>query len=762
MPVSSLASPPPPIIQGLMPPLYLGIPQQPPQGVAPIPQASIIPIAPLIAPPIALPIALPIAPPIPQPIAPPIAPPIVRPAPPLSSYPPAIPASSLASPAFIPPPIPIPPGFFVGNPILPGYYPPTPPLSPQLPSMAPLTPYPIAPLNIDPFDNPVEPLPEELEELKEEEEKYPQGDIAPIASLPSSSLAASHPSVSLVKPSKKLVTVNDIRDEIKAKMNTLMKEIKADPDYERKKREKKEYKTFLKEQEKLYLQDSSQGLSHQQAKEYFNNFVNDLEKDNEKLKRYNAMKASLLDDNSVKGIAAKQNIQNLADARNFEIEKKGASKRGKEYFEKKLGSVKEALGEKESKYLIDDPNNPGKKKLKPGIDLGKYEAVDGTIEQEKEKVELSDLFYNEKIKVKNDPNYKSYYLSDIWKDNDDLNNWMKETDGKIDFIDKNDRYMIDTLISNLFRIKENAPIPIIFDIQDAKGTKFAIAAQNIDYIMNKYVKDIPDKKVRDNIVDNIISYIIKKLDKDYYIYNEDDNNRVMYSEIINNLIEQRKSRIGVVGGEEYEQDIATIPRIIEIKNRLDQIDTKHITLKDKLEVAELWNRLYNGNKGFTKIWTYMGLDQNSFYGKDRGSVIWDKIFKSNPAFSKEHNLFVINNLKEALERREKMKEPGENVKSMNDIKEDFIKENKDFFLSKDETLTQEEALQLFTDIINSIRKSAQPSVSSTKSKINTLSSTKKGSGISKRRILKYLKGKSSISKPTIKGLDTEIFEILNS
>jgi len=717
---------PPQIIQGLMPPLYLALPApsevvQLPQGVAPLPQGLIPPIAPPIAPPI-----------------------VYRPAPPLSSYPPAI-----------------------SSPLL---------FDKQLEDF----------INgvLRDVPDPVEPSLEELkllEELKGEEdlpyyseeeegeEKYAQSDIAPIASLPPSSLAIrplpeekeeevkgpEPPPKVVIKPSKKLVTAKDIREELKNKMETLRKEIKDGLNLQI-----DQYSAFLKTQRELNKQDSTQGLTKEQAKTFHKQFVEDLKKSDEfkdKIKQYKLLEASLLDDDSPAGIAAKQNIQNLADARNFQIEKKGASKRGKEYFEKKLGTVKENLEEKERKYLIDDPDNPGKKKLNPDIDFGMVKMEDGSFRSPKD-INLDNLNISEQEKEKADPNYDSRYRYSAWVNNDELNDFLKENNNGIDFIDKNDRYMIDTLISNAFEIKKNAPIPIIFDIRN--DAKFQVAKQNIDYIINKYVKDIPDKNTRSDIVDNIISYIIKKLNKDYYIYKDDDITRLAYSEFINNLIEDRVEIINIKGPEEYQKDITTIPRITEIKNRLDQINTKNITLKDKVEVAELWNKLYNGNKEFTKIWTYMGLDKDSFYGKDRGSVIWDKIFISNPAFSKDHNLFAIGDLKEALERRERMKKESGNITSIKDIKDDFVQKNIAYFDSKGEKLTQEEALQLFTDIINSLRQK-NPSPPTAGTKINTLSSTK-GSGISKRRILKYLKGKSKVSKPNIKGLDTEILKILNS
>jgi hypothetical protein len=568
----------------------------------------------------------------------------------------------------------------------------------------------------------------------------------------------------IVKPSKKIVTANDIREEIKTKMENLRQEIKDGLNTQL-----KEYEGFLKGQRELNKQNSSQGITKEQAKKSYANFEKSLKNSEEfkdKIKQFNLLKASLLDDDSPAGISAKQNIQNLADARNFEITKKGQKPSGKEYLERKVEEAKKELVKKEDKYLIDDPANPGRKKLNPNLELG-IKKVDDEEYERVENQDLGDLYIYEQEKNKNDPAYKPRFIYYEFNDNEDIKRFENEHNKGIDFIDKKDRYMIDTFIDNMFDIKQDSPIPIIYDInmpaifKDIEKYSDApqVGIQNIDYIITKYISNIPDRKTRKERLDDIISYIIKKMKDNYYIYNEDDN-YLNYSNYINNFIEQRYSRRKEEGNDSYKSDVANIPKITNIKNRLDKINTKRITIQDKLDVARLWNDLFKRDKGFTKIWTYMGLDQNNFYGKRRGTKIWNRMFKNNPSFSQEHNLFAIGNLEEELARYEKIKNIPGNIVTPETIKNDFINDNINFFQSKGETLTKEQALQLFTDIINSIRqKNITPPTAGTK--INTLSSTK-GSGISKRKILKYLKGKSSISKPTIKGLDTEIFKILNS
>lgn len=575
----------------------------------------------------------------------------------------------------------------------------------------------------------------------------------------------------VIKPSKKLVTANDIREEIKAKMETLKKEINTGL-----KLKLDEYNIFLKQQRELNKQDiangvppeKARGITKEQATKSYKNYDKSLKESDEfkdKIKQYRLLEASLLDDDSVKGIAAKQNIQNLADARNFEITKKALSKKGQKYLEKKLNIVKGELEEKENKYLVDDPDNPGKKMLNPNFELG-VELIDGELFENIPNSSLNETYQKAQDNEKEDPTFKSSLLINAFKDEETLKNYLIKYNTGIKFIEKKDRYMIDSFINNIFELKRNAPIPIIFDVlSDELSDRPDVASTNLLYIIDKYINNEPDANTRKNMLENIISYSIKNMLDKYYIYDK-KNNLLEYADYINNFIEGvYKNRDQGQNNQEWDrlrESIKIMPKIAEIRERLDKIDTKRISLKDKLDVAELWNKLYKKHKGFSRIWSYMGLNKSSFYGNNRGTALWNEIFDSNPAFSKKHNLFAIGDLKEALARREKMKKEGGNIIKLSTIKEDFIKDNINFFQSKGETLTPDEALQLFTDIINSIRQKKPISPPTAGTKISTLSSIKKGSGISKRKILKYLKGKSSISKPTIKGLDTEIFNILNS
>jgi len=557
-------------------------------------------------------------------------------------------------------------------------------------------------------------LPEEEEE--EEEEKYPQEEQKEEEQkedVPSK--------IKKIRPQFKAQTAKEIEDDLVQKILSLKKNIKDNPP-----------EAVLQYEEFLKLQVKEGTITKNQAKKDFKTFQNDINKSDPRYKRMLLLQRQLNDKDYINELV--ENSKKIAEASTISALFK-QPKRDQAYFDKKLGKVREELSQKQKKYLIDDPDNPEMKKLNPDIDLGQRENKTYRIEN----YEL-DKFINELV----DESNKTQFLSSIFLNKEDILKHLNEFSGNIDFIDKSDKYLIKGFIDKIFDIKEDGPIPIIFDIENPKRGKVIVAEENITYIIEKYINDIPDEKIRNNMKENLISYIIKDLITNYFVYNE-DKNVLEYTDYINNFIEDTYNKRNKKGSEEYEKDLKTIPSVTQIKNRLDKIDTQNITLQDKLDIAELWNNLYKKNEDFNKIWTYMGLDKENYYGRSRGTAIYDKLFTRNPYFSKDHNLFAIGNIKEALKRKEKIK----------DVEKAFIKNNKEFFKSKGETLTQQEAQKIFDEIIKLLNKKKGIT------NINTLSSTK-GSGISKKEILKHLNNNSITSKPDTKGLDTAIFKILNS
>ena len=529
-----------------------------------------------------------------------------------------------------------------------------------------------------------------------------------------------------VRPQLKPQIAKEIEDDLVQKILSIKKDMKDNP-----LEEILQYEEFLKQQVKEGT------ITKNQAKKDFKTFQNDINKSDPRYKRMLLLQRQLNDKDYINELV--ENSKKIAEASAISVLFK-QPKRDQAYFDKKLGKVREELSQKQEKYLIDDPDNPEMKKLNPDIDLGQRENKS----YRGENFELTEFINKLVDERQKDKSNKSQFLSNIFLNKEDLLKHLNEFNGNIDFIDKSDKYLIKGFIDKIFDIKDDGPIPIIFDIENPERNKVIIAQENITYIIEKYIKDIPDEKTRKVMIDNIISYIIKDLITNYYVYNE-DKNVLEYTDYINNFIEDTYSKRNKKGNEGYEKDLKTIPSITLIKNRLDKIDTQNITLQDKLDVAELWNSLYKKNEDFSKIWTYMGFDKENYYGRSRGSVIYDKLFERNPYFSMDHNLFAIGDIKEALKRKEKIK----------DVEKAFIQNNKAFFKSKGETLTQQEAQNIFDEIIKSLNKKKGISV------INTLSSTR-GSGVSKREILKHLKGNSPISKPNTKDLDTAIFKILNS
>jgi len=525
------------------------------------------------------------------------------------------------------------------------------------------------------------------EEYVEEEEKYPQEE-------------QKKEEIEEVKK-KDLVTAKDVKAEIQARIDKL-KNIKT------------EYSESLK---RMIIEGK---ITIKQGEISFKNFEKDY--NNNEQKRINRLE---------KGLNDEENINRIVQSSNLKL-KQQFKRKGKEYEQELINTVREEAKRRNERYLVTDPNNPDKKILDP-----KYELPDEYLEN-KHFQELN----------KNEPDFIKIYF----KTKEELESYINQYDKGIDFIKKDDRYLIDTFIDNIFKIK-NEPIPIIYDILNQTRNSVITARQNMQYIINNYLDNLEDDTEKNNKLQIINSYILKKLINKYYIINENQN-LLLYTSYIDSLVSEIYNDRLEKGSAGYEKDMESIPNITLIKYRFDKLDTKHITIQDKLDIAKLWNRLYTNNKSFSKLWTHVGLDQDNYYGRFRGTEIWDKIFDSNPFFSKTHNLFAIEGL-EALKERQDRK------KNYDTLQNTFIKKNKDFFEEKGETLTVKEAKIMFDRIIKSLEQGEEASQREQQSE-SSKARYKKGSGISKRKILKHLKSKSTISKPTTKGLDTAILKILNS
>lgn len=547
------------------------------------------------------------------------------------------------------------------------------------------------------------------EEVKEEEEKYPQGDIAPI-----SKKQRKYHNVRVNKYFKgEKITEKDVKEDIQRRIDEAEKQIES-----------------IKKQAKRMLEDPGPNKwTMEQGREFLRTNVPPL------LKKIHLLKKGLEDDENIKRIVASSN---------FEVEEK-TKRMGKEYEQELIKKKREELKQL-NKVLIIDPENPNRKIIDPSI---VYLDSDGEPEIEN----------NQLDKLNEDGFNRNRFTT-----RQQINNFIQNNN--INIIDNEDKYMLNNIVYNAFYTNEEYGVPIIFDILYRDNSRTGIAEQQIDSLLFKYWKK-DDSKFNMQLADNISALILKDLLTKYYINNE-KSNIIKYSNYIIDLVDDMYNHFDI---KNYEAgyylddpddinmrnvitDVKEIPNVTKLKNIFDKINTKRITINDKLEVAKIWNSIFSKNLGFTKIWTYLGLDKNHYFGKYRGTNIYEKIFLDNPYYSEKHKLFAIEGL-EALKNRENI------LKNYAALRKTFTERNQAVFDEKGKNLTAKEAKKMFDKIINALNeedlsKLREKQYESSKEKY------KKGSGISKKRILKYLKGKSSISKPTVKGLDTEIFNILNS
>jgi hypothetical protein len=327
--------------------------------------------------------------------------------------------------------------------------------------------------------------------------------------------------------------------------------------------------------------------------------------------------------------------------------------------------------------------------------------------------------------ILNDKHYQDVQFSNI----DDINNFINDNKNEID-IAKSDKYQLFNLLSHLFVTTPN--IPIIYDIH--QGSYFVIAQQLFDYFQKKYVDILDSIEEKYVVVSGLIANLLEAIKLFHF---ESDDDMVKYSSFIYNFINAHAVYEEEEVSEDYKTDVVLIPQIVKLKEVLDKIDTKHITIDDKINVAIEWNKIFNSKSDFTMIWHYLGMEKGHEFGKTRGNRLWDRLFKDSPFYSKDHKLFAIEGL-EALKDRANI------VKNYDKLQTTFTKKNQELFSDKGETLSSAEAKKIFDKIIAALTKEdidklrEQQSIVS-KEKYKTGSGRKKKHGTLKKTILNILK-----------------------
>jgi len=347
------------------------------------------------------------------------------------------------------------------------------------------------------------------------------------------------------------------------------------------------------------------------------------------------------------------------------------------------------------------------------------------------------------------------FKNNIFNSNSQINDFIKNN---IDLlkVDKPDKYLFKSIISNLFI---NTPQYVIYDTLPYNSPATNVAIKQIVYLINKYTKS--GNKTDENIFNSIKAYLFNDFIK-YYKTINNDIDRPKYLSYFNNLLDLINSDVledllmGWEGTSDKSamDDIKLMPEIVKLKSIISSLDIKRLSINNIIELAQQWNKIFNSNQDFKKIWTYMGMSKYDTGGKTKGNLLWQKVFERNPFYSKKHKLFAIEGIKEMVDRKTR-------IANYDDLRKTFIERNQVVFDDKGETLTVKEAKIMFDRIINALEQGEKETQQEQQS-LSSKEKYKKGSGISKRKILKYLKGKTKVSKPSISGLDTEIFKILNS
>lgn len=389
-----------------------------------------------------------------------------------------------------------------------------------------------------------------------------------------------------------------------------------------------------------------------------------------------------------KGLNDKDNIDRIVASSNLKL-KQSFKRQGSEYEKNLINIVREEAKQKEGKILIQDPDNPNRKIVNPNIDI-----IDNDGDPEIENEVLNNL---------NKDGYNRNRFTTIQQINDFIQN-----NNNNNIINKEDKYILNNINYNIFYTNEEYRIRIVFDIIDQESDPFSISVQQIYSLFLKYFKN-DDVGFNKKVADNISSILLKDLLTNYYTINE-KSNIIKYSNYIIDFVDncfnyfffedfisgsEREKKSEKFRG--FKEDVSEIPKITKLKNIFDKLDTKHITINDQLEVANAWNNIFSKNLGFIKIWTYLGLDTRHFTGRFRGTNIYEKIFKNNPYYSKEHKLFAIEGL-------EALKDKANIIKNYDKLQTTFTKKNQELFSDKGETLSSAEAKKIFDKIIAALNK----------------------------------------------------------
>jgi len=366
-------------------------------------------------------------------------------------------------------------------------------------------------------------------------------------------------------------------------------------------------------------------------------------------------------------------------------------------------------------------------------------------------------------------NFQSY--DNIFNNNIDVTDFIKDNINILK-IDNDDKYLFKSILSNLFRTTEKS---VVIDATNYDSSLQQIAFKQILYLIKKYIGEIFNKldivtdevsgefvETRGNmneiegkgqLFNSLKAYIFDSFMKYYKTINDEDI--LKYLNYVNNILDL------VGGGDEYTltsesdvEDLKLMPEIVKLNSIISKFDIKRISTNNIVELAEQWNKIFNSKQSLKKIWTYLGLSKRDVGGASRGSLLWDKLFERNPFYSKKHKLFAIEGIKEIVDRKNR-------IANYDKIQSNFIKNNKELFKDKGETLTTMEAIKMFKNIIEALEKGEKSTLQEQQS-LSSKEKYKKGSGISKKEILKHLKSNSTKSKPNTKDLDTSIFKILNS